>query len=66
MAWTLPSLPTIPTLEAPATAKQWGVLGVGYTSQIGKNQQFYIDVDRYFGNDFARTYNIRAGLNWKF
>ena len=44
----------------------WGVLGVGYTSQIGKNQQFYIDVDRYFGNDFARTYNIRAGLNWKF
>lgn len=44
----------------------WGVLGVGYTSQIGKNQQFYVDVDRYFGNDFARTYNIRAGLNWKF
>ncbi|MCH3950879.1 MAG: autotransporter outer membrane beta-barrel domain-containing protein [Acidaminococcus sp.] len=44
----------------------WGVVGLGYSSKIGKEQYFYIDAERYFGNDFDRTYDIRAGINWKF
>jgi outer membrane autotransporter protein len=44
----------------------WGVVGLGYSSKIGKEQYFYIDAERYFGNDFERTYDIRAGINWKF
>jgi outer membrane autotransporter protein len=44
----------------------WGVVGLGYSSKIGKQQYFYIDAERYFGNDFDRTYDIRAGINWKF
>jgi hypothetical protein len=30
-----------------------------------KNQYMYFDAERYVGNDFKRTYNLRAGLNWK-
>ena len=44
----------------------WGVVGLGYSSKIGDKQYFYLDAERYFGNDFDRTYNIRAGVNWKF
>ncbi|MCH3951595.1 MAG: autotransporter outer membrane beta-barrel domain-containing protein [Acidaminococcus sp.] len=44
----------------------WGVVGLGYSSKIGDKQYFYLDAERYFGNDFSRTYNIRAGINWKF
>jgi outer membrane autotransporter protein len=44
----------------------WGVVGLGYSSKIGEKQYFYLDAERYFGNDFSRTYNIRAGINWKF
>jgi outer membrane autotransporter protein len=44
----------------------WGVVGLGYSSKIGNRQYFYLDAERYFGNDFDRTYNIRAGVNWKF
>jgi outer membrane autotransporter protein len=44
----------------------WGVVGLGYSSKIGNKQYFYLDAERYFGNDFSRTYNIRAGVNWKF
>jgi outer membrane autotransporter protein len=44
----------------------WGVVGLGYSSKIGDKQYFYLDAERYFGNDFTRTYDIRAGVNWKF
>ncbi|XOQ51961.1 MAG: hypothetical protein ACFWT7_01065 [Succiniclasticum sp.] len=44
----------------------WGVAGLGYSSKIGDKQYFYLDAERYFGNDFSRTYDIRAGVNWKF
>jgi outer membrane autotransporter protein len=44
----------------------WGVVGLGYSSKIGEKQYFYLDAERYFENDFSRTYNIRAGINWKF
>ncbi|MGI6263388.1 MAG: autotransporter outer membrane beta-barrel domain-containing protein, partial [Succiniclasticum sp.] len=44
----------------------WGVVGLGYSSKIGDKQYFYLDAERYIGNDFDRTYNIRAGVNWKF
>jgi outer membrane autotransporter protein len=44
----------------------WGVVGLGYSSKIGDEQYFYLDAERYFGNDFERTYDIRAGVNWKF
>ena len=44
----------------------WGVIGLGYSSKIGEKQYFYLDAERYIGNDFDRTYNIRAGVNWKF
>lgn len=44
----------------------WGVIGLGYSTVIGKNQTFYVDAERYVGNDFSRTYDIRAGINWKF
>jgi outer membrane autotransporter protein len=44
----------------------WGVVGLGYSSKIGDKQYFYLDAERYLGNDFDRTYNIRAGVNWKF
>ncbi|MCH3949908.1 MAG: autotransporter outer membrane beta-barrel domain-containing protein [Acidaminococcus sp.] len=44
----------------------WGVIGLGYSSRIGEKQYFYLDAERYIGNDFDRTYNIRAGVNWKF
>jgi outer membrane autotransporter protein len=44
----------------------WGVVGLGYSSKIGDKQYFYLDAERYFGNDFSRTYNVRAGVNWKF
>jgi outer membrane autotransporter protein len=44
----------------------WGVVGLGYSSKIGDRQYFYLDAERYFGNDFERTYNVRAGVNWKF
>jgi outer membrane autotransporter protein len=44
----------------------WGVVGLGYSSKIGDKQYFYLDAERYFGNDFDRTYDIRAGVNWKF
>jgi outer membrane autotransporter protein len=44
----------------------WGVLGLGYSAKIGEQQYMYLDAERYFGNDFARTYSIRAGVNWKF
>jgi outer membrane autotransporter protein len=44
----------------------WGVIGIGYSSKIGEQQYFYIDAERYVGHDFDRTYDIRAGVNWKF
>jgi outer membrane autotransporter protein len=44
----------------------WGVVGLGYSSKIGDKQYFYLDAERYLGNDFSRTYDIRAGVNWKF
>lgn len=44
----------------------WGVVGLGYSAHIGENQYMYLDLERYFGNDFERTYNLRAGVNWKF
>lgn len=44
----------------------WGVFGLGYSAKIGEQQYFYADFERYVGNDFERTYNIRAGVNWKF
>ncbi|XOQ51962.1 MAG: hypothetical protein ACFWT7_01070 [Succiniclasticum sp.] len=44
----------------------WGVVGLGYSSKIGDKQYFYLDAERYFGNDFSRTYDIKAGVNWKF
>jgi outer membrane autotransporter protein len=44
----------------------WGVFGLGYSAKIGEQQYFYVDFERYVGNDFERTYNIRAGVNWKF
>jgi outer membrane autotransporter protein len=44
----------------------WGVIGLGYSSKIGDKQYFYLDAERYLGNDFSRTYNVRAGVNWKF
>ena len=43
----------------------WGVFGLGYSVKSGKNQYMYFDAERYVGNDFKRTYNLRAGLNWK-
>ena len=46
--------------------RDWGVIGLGYSTVIGKNQTFYVDAERYVGNDFSRTYDIRAGINWKF
>jgi outer membrane autotransporter protein len=44
----------------------WGVLGLGYSANIGSRQYFYLDAERYVGHDFRRTYNVRAGINWKF
>ena len=44
----------------------WGVFGLGYSVRSSKNQYLYFDAERYVGNDFKRTYNLRAGLNWKF
>ncbi len=44
----------------------WGVVGLGYSARIGQDQYFYRDAERYFGHDFTRTYNVRAGVNWKF
>jgi outer membrane autotransporter protein len=44
----------------------WGVVGLGYSSKIGDKQYFYLDAERYFGNNFSHTYNVRAGVNWKF
>ncbi|MCI2113996.1 MAG: autotransporter outer membrane beta-barrel domain-containing protein [Acidaminococcus sp.] len=44
----------------------WGVVGLGYSAKIGEQQYMYLDAERYFGNDFSRTYGIRAGVNWKF
>ncbi|MCH3951598.1 MAG: autotransporter outer membrane beta-barrel domain-containing protein [Acidaminococcus sp.] len=44
----------------------WGLVGLGFSSKIGDKQYFYLDAERYFGNDFERTYDIRAGVNWKF
>jgi outer membrane autotransporter protein len=44
----------------------WGVLGLGYSANIGSRQYFYLDAERYVGHDFCRTYNVRAGINWKF
>jgi outer membrane autotransporter protein len=44
----------------------WGVFGLGYSAKISEQQYFYADFERYVGNDFERTYNIRAGINWKF
>lgn len=44
----------------------WGVVGIGYSVKTGKDQSMYFDLERYIGNDYSRTYNIRAGLNWKF
>jgi outer membrane autotransporter protein len=44
----------------------WGVVGIGYSAKIGAKQYMYIDAERYLGNDFKRTYDIRAGVNWKF
>lgn len=44
----------------------WGVIGLGYSEQIGPSQTLYVDYERYVGHDFSRTYTVRAGLNWKF
>ncbi len=44
----------------------WGVVGLGYSLKSGKNNYMYFDAERYIGNDFERTYDIRAGINWKF
>jgi outer membrane autotransporter protein len=44
----------------------WGVVGLGYSAKIGEQQYMYLDAERYFGNDFSRTYGVRAGVNWKF
>lgn len=55
-----------PTVRRAAAAGLGGVIGLGYSTVIGKNQTFYVDAERYVGNDFSRTYDIRAGINWKF
>jgi outer membrane autotransporter protein len=44
----------------------WGVIGLGYSVKTGDKQSMYFDVERYVGHDYRRTYNIRAGFNWKF
>lgn len=44
----------------------WGVIGIGYSSRTEAGSSFYIDVERYIGNDYSCTYSVRAGMNWRF
>jgi outer membrane autotransporter protein len=44
----------------------WGAIGLGCSIKSGKEQYLYLDAERYIGHDFSRTYNVRAGINWRF
>jgi len=46
--------------------RTWGILGVGYSRSLGKNLYGYIDWERYIGGDYSKTYELYAGINWKF
>ena len=44
----------------------WCELGLGTNWQTGKNSHVYLDVERSFGGEFEKQWQVNAGMNWNF
>ena len=44
----------------------WGTVGIGATSQWGKNADFYVDVEKYFGGKIGTNWMWNVGLRYNF
>ena len=44
----------------------WFELGLGTNWQTSKNSHLYFDVERSFGGEFDKQWQVNAGMNWNF
>ncbi len=44
----------------------WYEVGFGGNVKINNNTSFYADVERSFGSDYTKKWQINAGINWSF
>ncbi|WP_455655341.1 autotransporter outer membrane beta-barrel domain-containing protein [Phascolarctobacterium sp.] len=44
----------------------WFELGLGTNWQTAANSHVYLDVERSFGGEFAKQWQVNAGMNWTF
>ena len=44
----------------------WVEVGFGGNVKINDNTSFYADVERSFGSDYTKKWQINAGINWSF
>lgn len=52
--------------EAKDYSGTWFELGLGTNWQTGKNSHVYLDVERSFGGEFEKQWQVNAGMNWTF
>lgn len=44
----------------------WFEVGFGGNVKINNNTSFYADVERSFGSDYSKKWQLNAGINWSF
>lgn len=44
----------------------WYDLGFGFATALGRSCYAYADIEKSFGNDNDKTYQINVGMNWSF
>lgn len=52
--------------EAKDYSGSWFELGLGTNWQTAANSHVYFDVERSFGGEFAKQWQVNAGMNWTF
>lgn len=45
--------------------RTWGDVGIGADIRTGKDTYFWLDLERSFGHDISRTWQINGGFSWQ-
>ena len=45
--------------------RTWGDVGIGVDIKTGKDTYFWLDLERSFGHDISRTWQINGGFSWQ-
>ena len=45
--------------------RTWADIGIGADIEVNKHSYFFLDLERDFGHDISRTWQINGGFRWE-